>query len=784
MDEDRDRTALGAGDWLLWRHLPLRSAGFPFPDLSSALVDDTADFDALCAGSDEQIVAWWERATARAASRIVELAQRDRLTMALLWQNPLIVDEKLPWLASRTPCGARDRSATYRSQERIVARYLQRYHTKNETIGFFGPVVWASIDPQGDRAFAFTPGREVATRQRVWFEDWLINELGAAFAREPDIAPHLPLSMPVGVARFGSTLINADGAARRLSAREATVVSLVDGSRTARDIATAAQASLDEVEHTLAGLVAEGLLCRNFDVPIERGAEQALIRELGSLPRSGAVDRAMAVLAELETARAEVADAADSGALGKAIKKVKDVAATALASAPEAAESPARSQKRRGPVVSLSERDVSLVVGPGLVSELAPPLSLVLASARWFCRRAGEEFGDLAMPIYRALASLFGGDGGVPFNLLCHRLAPVTRDGEWLDGIVTELQQRWSEVLDLNLSAAQVTRASADLVDAVASRFDGPAPGWHAGRHHSPDVMIAASSPAAIEAGDYEFVLGEMHIAMVTCDQSAYYDIAPDPDLVRRCVDKALLAEQPRFVPLHPRTSELGITCYGYPVPEAFSPAYTYLSFGERVGERAVPGPRVPAADLLVRETPSGLVVDFPDGSCHPLLHVMGEYVTYGVAARFRIAPPAPAHHPRVTIDRLVITRETWRVPMAELEPLAHLPEAEAYVGLCRLAARYGLPRHSYWRPMRRVKPVYLDLCSPALAGLLLTAARASDGGTGSFTFTEMYPGPGQLWLTDAHDNRYTSEIRLTIADTRPPASAAERKQPDTRSGR
>jgi hypothetical protein len=349
-------------------------------------------------------------------------------------------------------------------------------------------------------------------------------------------------------------------------------------------------------------------------------------------------------------------------------------------------------------------------------------------------------------------------------------LAPVTEQGAWLDGIVAELHQRWSSVLQVDPAASREARGSADLADAVVHQFDCPAPGWHAGRHHSPDVMIAASSPAAVEAGDYELVLGELHVAMVTCDQSAYYDLAPDPDLVRRSVDRALLAEQPRFVPLHPRTDERQFTCLGYPVPEAFSPNYTYLSFGERVGERAAPGPRVAAGSLVVRKGSSGLVVDFPDGSRHELLHVMGEYVTYAVAPRFRLIPPL-AHHPRVTIDRLVVTRETWRIPVSQVEPLAGLPESEAYVGLCRLAARYGLPRHCFWRPARRVKPIYLDTCSPVLVNLLLTAVRAENDQAGSFTFTEMYPLSSQLWLGDEHGNRYTSELRLTVADTRLPAA-------------
>jgi hypothetical protein len=778
MNDDDDRIALGAGEWLLLRHFPLRSAGFPLSDLSSALVDDTADLDELCAGSDDAILAWWEGATDRAQPRIVELAQKERLIMALLWQNPYIAENTVPWLARSVADGARGRSGDYRAQERIVLRYLQRYHTKNETIGFFGPIVWAAIDPEGDRALTFTPGDDVARRQRVWFEDGPINDLGSSLAQDPDLAPHLPISIPIGVARFGHTLINTDGSARRLTPWEAKISSLVDGSRTARDLAAAAAVSLDDVEGTVAPLVADGLLSRTFDVPIERGAEQAFVRELGGLPPSAAVERTLGVLADMEAARAEVAAASNSTNLGKALRKVNDIVDAAV----PPATPQSRPKNRQRAMLSLSERDMSLVIGPHIVGELSAPLALILASARWLCRRAGEEFDDLAMPTYRELASMFG-DGAVPFDVLCQRLVPTIREGDWLHGIVAELQQRWSEVLDVDPGVSRVTRRSADLTDAVVSRFDGPAPGWHAGRHHSPDVMIAASSPAAVEAGDYELVLGELHVAMVTCDQSAYYDLAPDPDLVRRCVDAALLSDQPRFVPLHPRSNEHPFSCYGYPVPEAFSPAYTYLSFGERVGERAAPGPRIAAASLLVRAAPSGPVVDFPDGSCHPLLHVMGEYVTYGVAAKFRLTPPLP-HHPRVTIDRLVVARETWRVPVNELEPFAHLPEAEAYLGVCRLAARYGLARHSFWRPARMTKPIYLDLCSPALVGLLLTAARAPANGAGTFTFTEMYPGPGQLWLTDAHSNHYTSEIRFTIADTRPPAPRPKVKPPDARSGR
>jgi hypothetical protein len=45
---------------------------------------------------------------------------------------------------------------------------------------------------------------------------------------------------------------------------------------------------------------------------------------------------------------------------------------------------------------------------------------------------------------------------------------------------------------------------------------------------------------------------------------------------------------------------------------------------------------------------------------------------------------------------------------------------------------------------------------------LLLRTVRGADE---AVTFTEMYPGPDELWLADADGERYTSELRLTLAE-------------------
>lgn len=760
MPEDSGRLPLGDGGWELWREFVLRSAGFPFAALTKAVSDETtADDDALAEFD-------WAGSVAESMQRALRLAGSDELRMALLWQNPQIVGLSVDWLKNSST-EAPKRTSRRRASEHTVMKYLQRYHCKNESVGFFGPVVWGAFGAHDGR-IAVVPGPAVRGRQRVYFEDWAIEAVGRAFSVEPEIAEQLPPALAFGVGRLGRTLAGPDGRLVRLSAEQAQVIALIDGRRTGRDIAAELCVSADAVDGVLAPLIDAGLLTRVFEVPPELDVEQTLARALSELNGAPAVSRSLAALADLEAARAAVEDTATADALSTALAELDDRFAAITGTA--ATRRRDESQAGRRLLSTQSERGVRITLGSCLAGDLAAPLNLVLRSARWLTRRAGEEFQVIAAKVHQDMAPLYS-DDAVPLNALISRLVLITQPGEWLDGLIADLERRWLSVLEPDFEASRIVRSAASLAEAVDREFSGPAPGYSAGRHQSPDIMIAAASTAAIEAGDFEAVLGELHVGMVTVDSRTFTDFAEDPDKVRRCSELALVDGQPRFVPLHARGTDATISGWDYPAPDGFSPRYTYLSFGERVGERSVPGTKFSADAITVRESGGQLSASFPDSTCHPLLQVLGEYVVYALVSRFRTLPPRP-HTPRVTVDRLVVTRETWRIPGAQLEPLTKLAEPAAFVELRRLATAYGLPRHLYWRSERAAKPIYLDLQSPLLAAVLVREVRRAAGGVDTITFSEMYPGPEDLWLPDAEGRRYTSELRLTVADTTLPEGA------------
>ena len=119
-----------------------------------------------------------------------------------------------------------------------------------------------------------------------------------------------------------------------------------------------------------------------------------------------------------------------------------------------------------------------------------------------------------------------------------------------------------------------------------------------------------------------------------------------------------------------------------------------------------------------------------------------------------------------MNFDRLVVARETWRVPAGELAFVRELDEAPRFVEARAWHSRRGLPRHTFVKMPSEQKPFYVDFESPPCVNMLANALRRltqTDGGEERLVqLAEMLPGFEHLWLRDAEKRGYTAELRLT----------------------
>jgi len=693
-----------------------------------------------------------------AAGMLREIAAEPRFREAVCWQNRGALRVFDAFLA-RAPAPA---TSAARQKERLIASYLQRYCAKNDRIGFFGPSAWGAISDRGE-SFVFAPGRSLLARRVTRLEAWAIDALADGLARDPELRAELaPRRMPT-MQLDGRTLHQPTGRTSDLPVEYAALLAACDGRTSARRIAGAlvadpslALAGEDEVLAMLEELADKGLVVWTVDTPTTGGRPEALLRgELERLASGPARDRALAALAELERARDEVAEAAGSPArLSVAFDRLDQTFASLTGVDP--VRHPGQTYAARTIAFEQCKRDVQLEVGPAVCQRLAPPLRLLLRSARWFTHEIARRYRRSLGALYRRLCDQQGTRiiGYQRFAAELHPLFPGAGHPDSIVGQVrAELRSRWWNLFGLHEEDREVSLSAGALEDAVDQAFAAPGPGWPSARHHSVDVMIAAGDAAAVARGDGFFVLGEIHPGM---------NALLIPDLPHPYPDDTVLFDR--------RDQDVGVPC----IAPVWSRARTHVDYYSRSrrdldvenGPARSWRPRdqvLAAADLVVEEIDRSLLVRTLDGR-HRFdviafleRHLIAEsYQQFGLTA-------ARPHVPRVLIDSVVVFRERWSLTPSEID---FAPAASPIERFCRARAwtrRLGIPRFVFVRTPEETKPMYVDFESPVYVDVAAKMIR----GASAVEIVEMVPSFGELWLADAPGSRYTSELRLAAVDPR-----------------
>jgi hypothetical protein len=758
--------ALGGTGWYLWQESELRTAGFPAAMVAALGDDQLAGAGWAGGGRDsEQFATAYEKAAARQAARLREVAGHPRLREAVAWQNPDMLDRCVDKVATGSPA----KGSVHRRRELKVASYLQRYALKNDTIGFFGPVGWARWSglPLAVQARA---GDELVTQRRVYFEQWAIDAVAEALCRE---LPLLPWCVPTPA---GPHLV-AGGLARRprgapvpLSPAQVRVLGLCDGRRSAREICALIEPTEQERDGCPDGYGLLGelrdlqLITMDFTQSIVDEPELRLRTALCTVDDRAIGSRALAGVDELIADRDAVAGAAgDADKLRTALERLD--ATFQRLTGQDATRRGGEAYAGRRLVYEDTVRDLTVELGQPLLDALAPPLGLLLDSARWLVGTVAEAYRRRFVELFEACRAR-AGTAEVPFATL---LAAATPDLAFsfrdLPGPVAdqvpELQRRWASILDVPAGARRHQVCSARIADRVRQAFPAAAAPWSSAVHYCPDVMVAADSIAAVNRGDYDFVLGELHLARNTLDCRVIHQQHPDP--VRLLASDARDRGGMRVVPVPARASEQ-VNSRTYP-PALLRPEYLYWTL--HTPHTGAPGPIVPGAGMMVYRVGDDLAVRMPhDGRSWDLLEVLGEYLSAAVMNGFSPVPTG-THRPRIAIDRLVISREAWSFPIDELPWAFVTDRARRYQAARDWQRRNELPGRGFYRVASEDKPVFLDFSSIVLVDLLATGIRAAveQDGDSRLSLTEMLPDLGQQWVRDSQDAGYTAELRLVVVD-------------------
>ena len=713
----------------------------------------------------------YKAATEGVSRRIHEIISGNRFQRAIIWQNRSAFDSGIKSLLAKS-LDKVGRDSKQRHREELVAAYLQRYCLKNDTIGFFGPVGWARLVPDSV-SIEVKPGQDLLAASRVYIESWCLDALAESIAKNKMLRPWFAPRRAPSMYLDGEKLLMPGSSTINLGAKHATVLNACDGEMPARELAARIISSgvsgfqdENEIFEVLDWMQRRGMISWTLSLPIEIGAENRLKAILEAIDdeelRRGAIGKYLEIESAIDTVRQSVANAdqlySALAQLEETFSKATGVAATRAAGETYAG---------RTLVYEDCRRDIDVSIGSGLLEELRGPLALLLTSARWFTWEVAQLMRGLLERIYFDLARAANTRTVDFLSLWTRAIDPLllSQKQQLLDPLADKLQKKWEDLLDIGSDLKHVEYKSEDLRKKVRNAFAAPRPGWKFARYHSPDLMIAAASVEAIQRGEYQLVLGEIHIGTHTMRNSFFVAQHPSPEDLFEAID--IDFPQSRVIPVLPK--HWGATSTSRTTIALVSPKDFWLDVALDSPSAAPKSQVLTLGELVVEEADAGLQVRTRDERLSfDIVEFFGEMLSSRVINCLRLDVPG-RHTPRISFDRLVVARESWRFSGSELAFAKIKDDVERFVQARKWAHGFGIPRFAFVRVPVEIKPFYVDFDSPLYVDILAKMVRrtleASDSKGDEILVREMLPGTDMLWLPDAEGQRYTSEFRVVAVD-------------------
>ena len=279
----------------------------------------------------------------------------------------------------------------------------------------------------------------------------------------------------------------------------------------------------------------------------------------------------------------------------------------------------------------------------------------------------------------------------------------------------------------------------------------------------SADLQISARSTDAIKAGDYQWILAELHPPLALLHHCFYWS----------CPDRSGFS------------ASLASTTFGRPgfhfgFSAADFTAHTTLRIFDALPEQASFVAPERADSNWKKVAPAETEVYLAEGSGDVCLRVRGSHEHLGSFARAWLIPLGfhpfhfgrTPHMPRLRCGNVIVQRRSWTVALNEFGPGNFSGiSRDLVLGIERLRSEKDWPRYIYIRPteqaLRRsgaegrdkdTKPVFIDLESY----LSLEIFHRWLSKSGELEVTEMLPDPEHLCCQDPGDRR-TFELRTLI---------------------
>jgi hypothetical protein len=648
------------------------------------------------------------------------------------------------------------RNKEARARERSLLLYLQRVCAKNDSLSEFGPCGWGKIDPAKNQlsGLKLAPRSGVAKRES-FLERWTAHGIAEALNSDPQVLAELPPRVhPNGRIEGSEFLFTQSGERLPLDPATIELLSRCDGSTPAHSLG---------VDLDLLARLAERQLVRwEIEVPaLEPYAFDVIVADVKRWRDGPLRTRWLKLLEPIAGLPGrfvtEIAAHSRIEIMAEARSRLHELGATRTASDRSL-------YSANNPIGEECFRDCGFEIAPELMNEVAadaaPWIDLWRDNYAFVASRVAAGLrGVLEKMSIKQNAAV-----PLPAFLRACEAANLSLTGPGLVALAhvafQEVKEAFRERMKPHVDEQEYELTAADshfIRDNFEyDRFDEYT-------YPSADLQLAAKSVEAVNRGEYQWILAELHPPVALLHHGFYWC----------CPDKGRLAET------------LAATTFGCPnfhfgiFVADFTATTSVHLFDAPVGAcRFVAAQRGNPAWPTVHPAEAEVYVDETSGDVCARRIDTREYL--GSFARAWIIPlgfhpfqfgMAP-QMPRLRCGKVIVQRRAWVVTNDEFGA-GHYSgvSPDLVVAVERLRTKRDLPRFVYIRPteqaLRRsgaeardkdTKPVFVDLESYLFMEIFHRWLNKS----GELEVTEMLPTPDDL-LWREPDGRRTFELRTLI---------------------
>lgn len=664
------------------------------------------------------------------------LAEDEKIQEALWLSSPQVVEHGLiPYLQY---WNIAQRPSKVRHFERQFISYLQRLCAKNETTSFFGPLNYGDFSQPVRKAPRSGPGARYVQKSVVRLAFWGVQALEHEIAQDVLVFAYLKPVMSPLVQLDAQLKYVTLGAKHRVHLSSDTVRLLlaIDGKRNVFDLADALHSTYEQITEELQRLLQSHLISMYPGVPVtnERPLEW-LIEWCCQLPATcQARSRWIAVLSELKQLQDNFVVS------GFAERKVILTKVEAIVQGVTDKDARRNGGSFYADRLLLYEECLGGVspfsVGSKCEEELLKQLKPVLmlyAQHSSFLQKELQKYGTELL--YRLAV-----DGRVPF--LQFLSSDVHKDTTFLPP-KSPVQMAIEQQLCDHVHDHQV-QLDPQLLDTVLTDVDEDP------FITSPDVMVLARNETALYNGDFQVVVSECHDTLMIWGWALH--LHAQRTLVESAAQHLLRKALGSRIVANVLTSKrVKIVPFEYP-----GPTIEIVAKSEQPEKQ-----RISIGDVQTKVDNGIPMLDAPQW--HDLRLYNGELLTlaHAIFALPRVVPPTidmGTHTPRITLGTTIIQREKWQFSCEYLKKEKYQGDSfELMRDILRVFRQHHMPRYLYVNAASEPKPVYIDTHNYFLLELLHYLLEKNT----ALTFSEMLPGPEQLWLK-SEAGSFCSELRLS----------------------